>query len=392
MSTSVKTLAEREAITIMPTYKRYPVTFVSGQGSTLYDDHGKEYLDFAAGIAVAQIGHSHPRWVTAVGSQAGRLAHVSNLFYTEPQVMLAEKLTEVTGMRQVFFCNSGAEANEAALKLARRVTGRTKIVAALGGFHGRTFATLAATGQPEKHIPFEPLPDWFTHVVYGDADALRGAVTDDTAAVILEPVLGEGGVIPAPDGYLHKARDICDAAGTLLIVDEVQTGMGRCGSWLATQLRWMRPDIVTLAKGLAGGLPIGACLSRKGISFAAGEHASTFGGGPVVCAAALAVIEVIEREGLLTNARERGAQLLNGLKELRTSGDVGLRSRGLGLLVGTQLFGMPADPVVRAALDQGLVLTAAGQDVVRFTPPLIVTEEEVDEAIARFSKALEAVR
>jgi acetylornithine/N-succinyldiaminopimelate aminotransferase len=385
-SASVHTMAEREAASIMPTYKRYPVTFVRGQGTSLYDDQGKEYLDFAAGIAVAQIGHSHPRWVTEVGSQASQLAHVSNLFYTEPQVLLAERLAEITGMRQVFFCNSGAEANEAALKLARRVTGRTKVVAALGGFHGRTFATLAATGQPEKHIPFEPLPDWFTHVVYGDVEALRGAMDGDTAAVILEPVLGEGGVVPAPKGYLQAAREICDAAGAMLIVDEVQTGMGRCGSWLATQLDWMRPDIVTLAKGLGGGLPIGACLSRKGIGFAAGEHASTFGGGPVVCAGALAVIEVIEREGLLGNARDRGQQLLAGLKALPT------RARGLGLLVGVWLQQPNADSVVRTALMQGLVLTAAGRDVVRFTPPLTVSADEVDIAVDRFARALEGAK
>lgn len=386
MSAAVKTVPEREAATIMPTYKRYPVTFVRGQGTTLYDDQGKEYLDFAAGIAVAQIGHSHPRWVTAVGSQAGKLAHVSNLFYTEPQVLLAERLTEVTGMGQVFFCNSGAEANEAALKLARRVTGRTKVVTALGGFHGRTFATLAATGQPEKHTPFEPLPEWFTHVVYGDVDALKATVDHETAAVMLEPVLGEGGVIPAPDGYLHAARDACDAAGALLIMDEVQTGVGRCGSWLASQLRWMRPDIVTLAKALAGGLPIGACLSRKGIGFAAGEHASTFGGGPIVCEAALAVLEVIEREGLIGNARERGNQLIEALKAIP------VRARGLGLLVGVWLDQANADAVVRAALNEGLVLTVAGQDVVRFTPPLTVSADEVDEAVARFSRALEGAK
>ena len=386
MSTSVHTMAEREATYIMPTYKRYPVTFVRGQGTSLWDDQNKEYLDFAAGIAVAQIGHSHPRWVTAVGSQAGQLAHVSNLFYTEPQVLLAERLTDVTGMRQVFFCNSGAEANEAALKLARRVTGRTKVVAALGGFHGRTFATLAATGQPEKHTPFEPLPDWFTHVVYGDVEALRAAVDHETAAVLLEPVLGEGGVMPAPEGYLKAAREICDGKGALLLLDEVQTGMGRCGAWLATQLEWVRPDIVTLAKGMAGGLPIGACLSRKGIAFAAGEHASTFGGGPIVCAAALAVIEVIEREGLLGNARDRGKQLLDGLKELPA------RARGLGLLVGVWLEQPNADAVVRTALMEGLVLTAAGPDVVRFSPPLTVSADEVDEAIARFSRAQEGAK
>ena len=378
------TLAEREAAAIMPTYKRYPVTFVRGAGTRLWDQEGNEYLDFAAGIAVASIGHSHPRWVEAVSSQAVTLAHVSNLFYTVPQVELAERLTELTGMREVFFCNSGAEANEAALKLARRATARTKVVAALGGFHGRTFATLSATGQPEKHLPFAPLPEWFTHVAYGDIEGLLAAVDHDTGAVLLEPVLGEGGVIPAPKGYLQAVRNACDAAGALLILDEVQTGVGRCGAWLATQLEWVRPDIVTLAKGLAGGLPIGACLSTKGIVFAAGEHASTFGGGPVVCEAALAVIAVIEEEGLLHNSRDRGEQLLLGLREIP------VRARGLGLLVGVEVEGASADSVVRAALKEGLVLTVAGEDVVRFTPPLTVSADEVDEAIARFSRALGA--
>jgi acetylornithine/N-succinyldiaminopimelate aminotransferase len=378
----VSTLAEREALTIMPTYKRYPVTFVRGEGTRLWDDAGHEYLDFAAGIAVASIGHSHPTWVEAVCSQAGQLAHVSNLFYTEPQVSLADRLTTVTGMSHAFFANSGAEANEAAVKLARRVTGRSKVVAAIGSFHGRTFATLAATGQKEKHEAFQPLPDWFVHVPYGDETALRAALDNETSAVLLEPVLGEGGVVPAPDGYLEAARRVCDAAGALLVLDEVQTGVGRCGAWLASQFTDAKPDIVTLAKALGGGLPIGACLAREGIAFAAGEHASTFGGGPIVCAASLAVLEVIEEEGLLENAKQRGEQLLKGLDELA------VEARGLGLLVGAQLGG--ADAVVRAALQQGLVLTVAGKDVVRFTPPLTVSADEVDEAVARFSRALES--
>ena len=377
-------LATREAAAIMPTYKRYPVTFVRGEGTRLWDDEGKEYLDFAAGIAVASIGHSHPTWVEAVCAQAGQLAHVSNLFYTEPQVDLAERLASVTGMSQAFFANSGAEANEAAVKLARRATGRSKVVAAIGSFHGRTFATLAATGQKEKHEPFMPLPDWFFHVPYGDVNALRAAVDNETSAVLLEPVLGEGGVVPAPDGYLEAARTVCDTAGAMLILDEVQTGVGRCGAWLASQLADVKPDIVTLAKALGGGLPIGACLSREGIAFAAGEHASTFGGGPIVCAASLAVLEVIEKEGLLDNAQQRGEQLLKGLGEMK------VEARGLGLLVGATV--KDADAVVRAALQEGLVLTPAGKDVVRFTPPLTVSADEVDEAVAGFSRALEGAK
>ena len=380
----MSTLADRESAAIMPTYKRYPVTFVRGEGTRLWDDQRKEYLDFAAGIAVASIGHSHSRWVEAVCSQAGQLAHVSNLFYTEPQVELAERLTSVTGMSQAFFANSGAEANEAAVKLARRATGRSKVVAAIGSFHGRTFATLAATGQKEKHDAFMPLPDWFVHVPYGDVSSLRAAVDNETSAVLLEPVLGEGGVIPARDGYLEAARKACDTAGALLILDEVQTGVGRCGAWLASQLADVQPNVVTLAKALGGGLPIGACLSREGIAFAAGEHASTFGGGPIVCAASLAVLEVIEKEGLLENAKQRGEQLIKGLGELQ------VETRGLGLLVGAKVEGEKADPIVRAALQEGLVLTVAGKDVVRFTPPLTVSAAEVDEAVARFSRALEA--
>jgi predicted acetylornithine/succinylornithine family transaminase len=379
----MSTLAEREALAIMPTYKRYPVTFVRGEGVTLRDDQGKEYLDFAAGIAVASIGHSHPKWVDAVCAQAGKLAHVSNLFYTEPQVELAERLASVTGMSQAFFANSGAEANEAAVKLARRATGRSKVVAAIGSFHGRTFATLAATGQKEKHEAFMPLPDWFVHVPYGDVSSLRAAVDNETSAVLLEPVLGEGGVVPAPDGYLEAARKVCETAGALLILDEVQTGVGRCGAWLASQLADVKPDIVTLAKGLAGGLPIGACLARDGIAFAAGEHASTFGGGPIVCAAALAVLGVIEDEGLLENVQARSEQLLKGL------GELDVEPRGLGLLVGAKVRGENADAIVRAALQEGLVLTTAGKDVVRFTPPLTVSADEVDEAVAGFSRALE---
>ncbi len=379
----MSTLAAREAAAIMPTYTRYPVTFVRGEGMRLWDAEGTEYLDFAAGIAVASIGHSHPKWVEAVCSQARELAHVSNLFYTEPQVSLAERLASVTGLSQAFFANSGAEANEAAVKLARRATGRSKVVAAIGSFHGRTFATLAATGQKEKHEAFQPLPDWFTHVPYGDVSALRAAVDNETSAVLLEPVLGEGGVVPAPDGYLEAARRVCDTAGALLVLDEVQTGVGRCGAWLASQLAEVRPDIVTLAKALGGGLPIGACLAREGIAFAAGEHASTFGGGPIVCAAALAVLDVIEEEGLLENSQQRGEQLVKGL------GELSVEPRGLGLLVGAKVPGENADGVVRAALKEQLVLTVAGKDVVRFTPPLMVSADEVDEAVARFSRALE---
>ena len=385
-------IPEREAAVMMQTYRRFPVTFVRGEGTALYDDDGRAYLDFAAGIAVAQIGHAHPRWVEAVARQAGLLAHVSNLFYTEPQVALAERLVQVAGWGRVFFANSGAEANEAALKLARRATGRPKFVAAIGGFHGRTLATLAATGQPEKHAPFQPLPGDFVHVPYGDADALIRAIDERTAAVLLEPVLGEGGVFPAPAGYLQTARAACEAAGALLILDEVQTGVGRCGAWFAHLLHDVRPHVMTLAKGLAGGLPIGACIAEPEVAFAAGEHASTFGGGPVPCAAAIAVLEVIESDGLVENARAQGERLLKALSAIASPAIVDVR--GAGLLLGVQLSReVAAREVIGVALSAGLVLTEAGGNVVRFTPPLTVSSDEVERAAELFAAALgEAAR
>lgn len=385
------TLADREARALMGTYRRFPATFVRGSGTRLEDAEGRGYLDFAAGIATVQIGHAHPRWVAAVTEQAASLAHVSNLFWTEPQVALAERLTGLAGWGTVFLGNSGAEANEAALKLARKATGRSKVVAALGGFHGRTLATLAATGYPEKHAPYAPMPPGFVHVPFGDPDALAGAVDRETAAVLLEPVQGEGGVVPAPDGYLRAARALCDEAGALLVLDEVQTGVGRCGDWFAHRIAGVTPDVMTLAKGLAGGIPIGACVAREEVAFGPGDHASTFGGGPVVCAAALAVLDVIEREGLLANCAAQGARLLDGLRETASVLPAVAGARGVGLLVGAELVrGLPARRAVAEALGRGLVLTEAGRNTVRFTPPLIVTAAEVDRAVAVFAAAVGA--
>lgn len=381
-------IADRAAGALMSTYDRFPVTFVRGEGTRLFDDTGRAYLDFAAGIAVAQIGHAHPRWVETVARQAGELAHVSNLFSTEPQVALAERLVGLLGWGRAFFANSGAEANEAALKLARKATGRPRVVAALGGFHGRTLATLAATGYPEKHAPFRPLPVEFVHVPFGDPEALAGAVDERTAAVLLEPVQGEGGVVPAPEGYLAAAKKACDAAGALLILDEVQTGVGRCGAWFAHQIEDVRPDVVTLAKGLAGGLPIGVCLATEetAAAFVPGDHASTFGGGPIPCAAALTVLDVIEEEGLLERTRPLGERLLRVLREV-AGGAVEVRGRGL--LAGVELpEGIASREVVGAALRRGLVLTQAGRNTVRFSPPLTVSAGEVDEAASIFGAAL----
>ncbi|MFN2543562.1 MAG: aspartate aminotransferase family protein [Actinomycetota bacterium] len=380
------------ASALMPTYRRYPVTIVRGEGLRVFDDRGRSYLDFAGGIACIPIGHSHPAWVEAVQRQAAGLTHVSNLFATEPQERLAERLVGILGFGQVFLCNSGAEANEAALKVARRhgrPKGRTKVVALSGSFHGRTFATLAATGQPEKHTPFQPLPEGFVHIAPNDSDALDRAVDPGTAAVLMEPVLGEGGVLPLDEAYLRQARELCDERGALLILDEVQTGVGRCGAWYAHQrLGGIRPDVVTSAKALAGGLPIGAAIARPEVAFGAGEHATTFGGGPVVCAAALAVLDVIEKEGLVQNAAAMGERLLGGLREAVTGADLAEGPRGLGLLVGAPVGAGRSGAVVAGLMARGFLATEAGPGVVRATPPLTVDVAAIDAFVDAFGEAL----
>ncbi|HEY7280285.1 MAG TPA: acetylornithine transaminase [Actinomycetota bacterium] len=373
---------------VMPTYARYPLTLARGQGSTVWDDAGNAYLDFAGGIAVTAIGHAHPRWVESVADQAATLGHVSNLWTTEPQERLARRLTGLAGFSgSVFFANSGAEANEAALKIARkhaRAHGRHAVVALEGSFHGRTFATLAATGQPAKRAPFEPLVEGFVHVPPGDLDALVGAVDDRTAAVLMEPVLGEGGVVPLDPAYLRAARELCTKRGALLMFDEVQTGVGRTGTWFAFQrVDGLEPDVVTLAKGLGGGLPIGATIARPELSFSAGEHASTFGGGPIPCRAALTVLDVIEDEGLLANCAERGRQLTDGLATAGLPAGV----RGAGLLIGVA-FGRPvAGAIVRSLMRRGFLVTEAGPGVVRISPALNVGEHEVAAFLAAFPEA-----
>jgi acetylornithine/N-succinyldiaminopimelate aminotransferase len=376
---------------LMPTYKRYPVTLVRGEGLQVTDDAGATYTDFAGGIACVPIGHSHPRWVAAVQEQVATLTHVSNLFSTLPQQRLAERLTSLAGFGRAFLCNSGAEANEAALKIARRwglPQGRTRVVALEGSFHGRTFATLAATGHPEKHVPFEPLPEGFTHVPPGDADALSAAVDERTAAVLLESVLGEGGVIPLSPEYLAHARHVCDDRGALLLFDEVQTGVGRCGDWFAFQGVDVRPDVFTLAKALGGGLPIGAAIAREDLAFGPGDHGSTFGGGPVPCAGALAVLDVIEDEGLLANAAAMGERLRAGLTEALP----GVAARGRGLLVGAPVGPeTTASAVIHALLRRGFLTTEAGGNVVRCTPPLTVDAPAVDAFVEAFSDSLDEV-
>jgi acetylornithine aminotransferase len=379
----------------MPTYARFPLTLVRGAGTRVWDDGGRPYLDFAGALGVTAIGHSHPAWVAAVRDQLDTLDMVSNLYATEPQARLADRLAALMPVpdARVFFCNSGAEANEAAIKLARKhglANGRPAIVALEESFHGRTTATLAATGQPTKREVFEPLVDWFRFVPPGDLPALEVALTGDVGAVLLEPVMGEGGVRPLGVDYLRGVRTLCDERGALLVADEVQSGLGRCGDWAALQHAGVEADVLTLAKALGGGLPIGAMLARAEISFAPGDHASTFGGGPVVCAGALAVLDTIERNGLLDRARAIGEVLPRAAVAAAPPGAV-VEARGRGCLWGFQLARPVANDVVLAMIDRSVLATPAGPDVVRMSPPLVSSDDDVHEAARAFGAAVATV-
>jgi acetylornithine aminotransferase len=396
---ATRELAARWDTVMMPTYGTPPVALARGRGCRVWDVDGREYLDLIAGIAVSALGHAHPALVEAVCRQVGTLAHSSNLAMHEPGIRLAERLVGLLGGDgRVFFGNDGAEANEAAFKLVRRhgraldpSGGRLEVVAAEGGFHGRTFGALALTGSPSKREPFAPLPGPVTFVPYGDADALRAAVTDRTAAVFLEPILGEGGVVPPPAGYLASARAACDATGALLVLDEVQSGIGRTGAWFAHQAEGIRPDVVTLAKGLGGGLPIGACigLGAVGTLFAKGDHGSTFGGNPVSAAAALAVLDTIERDRLLESVRTVGERLAGGLRAIPHPLVGGLRGGGLWrALVLTEPL---AADVEAAARRSGLLVNAVRPDAVRLAPPLVLTAAEAEEAVVALRAAVEEV-
>lgn len=397
--TATDALTARWDAVMMPNYGTPPVAIARGLGCQVWDVDGREYLDLIAGIAVSALGHAHPALVEAVCRQVGTLAHSSNLAIHEPGVRLAERLVGLLGGNgRVFFGNDGAEANEAAFKLARRhgraldpSGGRLEVVAAEGGFHGRTFGALALTGAPAKREPFTPLPGPVTFVPYGDADALRAAVTDRTAAVFLEPTLGEGGVVPPPAGYLRAARAACDATGALLVLDEVQSGIGRTGAWFAHQAEGIRPDVVTLAKGLGGGLPIGACvgLDAAGGLFAKGDHGSTFGGNPVSAAAALAVLDTIERDGLLDSVRAVGDRLAAGLGAIEDPLVSGVR--GDGLWRALVLTSPVAADVETAARKAGLLVNAVQPDAVRLAPPLVLSAAEADRAVAGVRAAVEEV-
>jgi len=382
----------------MATYARQPVVFTRGEGSLLWDEDGREYLDFLGGLAVTSLGHAHPAVAAAIGEQARRLLHVSNLFHTEVQPRLARKvdglLHAASGRHgRTFFANSGAEANEAAIKLARRIgqrdggPSRHGIVSALRSFHGRTLTTLAATGQPEKQEIFAPLPTGFTQTAFGDIDSLRATVDDTTCAVMLEVIQAEGGVNVAPPGYLAAVRELCDDHGALLILDEVQTGLGRTGTWFAFEHDGVLPDIVTLAKALGNGVPIGACWAHEDVAagFSPGDHATTFGGQPLAARAALEVLSVMEAEDVPARAARAGIRLSEGLEAL--SAVTGVRGRGL-LLAAELEPGLDAPVVVARCLSAGLVVNAVTPSAIRLTPSLLVTDDEIQCAVSVLADVL----
>ncbi len=372
---------------LMNTFKRSPLTLVRGEGARVWDDRGKEYLDFVGGWAVNVLGHAHPEIVNAVSEQARTLIQTSNQFYTVPQIRLAELLIENSCFDKVFFCNSGAEADEGAVKLARRygrlhLDGAYEVITAMGSFHGRTLAMVAATGQPKFQEPYTPLPEGFINVEYDDMDAIKRATVKKTCAVMLEAIQGEGGV-NIPDGnYLKEVRSWCDELGILLILDEIQTGMGRTGTLFAYQHYGIEPDIMTLAKGLGGGVPIGAFLAKEKASvFGPGDHGSTFGGNPLACAAGYATLKYILEHNVVENCRQVGNYLKAGLEGLKAKFENIIEVRGLGLLVAVELSSDIADDVVKACLDEGLLLNAVKPSALRFMPPLIIGQSEVDEAM-----------
>jgi acetylornithine/N-succinyldiaminopimelate aminotransferase len=384
-------LQERWSAVMMNNYGVPPLALASGNGAVVTDVDGKSYLDLLGGIAVNVLGHGHPAIIDAVTRQMSTLGHTSNLYAAEPGVALAEALVGLLGAdaeTRVFFCNSGTEANEVAFKLSR-LTGRTKLVAAQGGFHGRTMGALALTGQPSKQAPFAPLPGDVSHVPYGDTAALAGAVRDDTAAVFLEPIMGESGIIVAPDGYLAAAREITAAHGALLVLDEVQTGMGRTGTFFAHQHDGITPDVVTMAKGLGGGLPIGACLAVGPAAelLTPGLHGSTFGGNPICAAAALAVLRVIAGDDLTRRAGALGKTLHQNIESLYHP--LVDHVRGRGLLCGVVLTAPVAKEVEAAARAAGFLVNTPAPDVIRLAPPLIITEHQIDTFVTALPAILD---
>lgn len=377
-------------MTLMNTYPPQSVTFVRGEGTLLFDEAGRRYLDFLSGLAVVSLGHAHPFVAGAICDQAKTLLHTSNLFGTLPQRDVAATLDRLLGGGgRVFFANSGAEANECAIKLARKWAGygRHGVVSAYGSFHGRTMVTLAATGQPAKHEPFQPMPEGFRHVEWCDIDALEAAIDPSVAAVLLEPVQGEGGVNPATTEYFQAVRRLCDERRLLFMVDEVQTGLGRTGRWFGFEHFGVKPDVVTMAKALGNGVPIGACWAREDVAdaFVPGDHATTFGGQPLATAAARAVLAVMEEEDVPAKAQAAGARLTKALEALPAVTGV----RGFGLLLGAALAEPVAKAAAVAAQDKGLIVNAVNDSTLRLAPPLLVTDEEIDEAVSILSEVLQ---
>lgn len=388
---SIKEIMEQEQEYIMDTYDRLPVVFVRGQGTRLWDEGGSEYIDFTSGLGVLNVGHAHPRVVEAVKKQAEKLIHTSNLYYTEPQIELAEKLIKLSFEGKCFFANSGAEANEAAIKLARKYAKGFEIITAYNSFHGRTLATLAATGQPEKQKAFEPLPVGFKHVPFNDVEAMKKAVSAETCAIMLETIQGEGGVHVAETVYLKQVRKLCDETGLLLILDEVQTGIGRTGKFFSYEHYGIEPDMVTLAKSLGGGLPIGVLIAKTTVAenFEKGDHGTTFGGNPLVCTAALSVLKVLNEENLCEKAAEQGAYLMSKLNDLAEKDTLIKEVRGKGLMIGIELKEEVASKIVLACLEKGTVINKVSPSTLRLLPPLTVTTEEIDRMIETLSKMLE---
>ena len=377
------------------TYNRFPIVLTKGQGCRLWDAEGREYIDFVSGIAVCNLGHAHPKVSEALSKQADVLLHVSNLYYTEPQIELANRLTQNSFADRVFFCNSGAEANEAAIKLARKYVKdkgekeRYRIITMEKSFHGRTMATLSATGQDKIKKGFEPVLEGFDHIPFNDIDALRKSIGPSTCAVLLEPIQGEGGVrCPDPD-YLKTVRRLCDETGILLIFDEIQTGMGRTGKLFAYEHFGIEPDIMTLAKALANGLPIGAMLAREDVaeSFGPGAHASTFGGTPIVTAASAQVIKVLLEENVIRHGEEMGAYFKEKLSGLKAGHESIVDVRGMGLLLGMKL-NIEGDAIVNSCMEKGFLINCIQGNILRFIPPLIIEKEEIDALVACLDKML----
>jgi acetylornithine/N-succinyldiaminopimelate aminotransferase len=388
---------EIEARLYMPTFKRAPITIVRGEGLRVWDDKGRSYLDFVAGVAVNSLGHCHPVVVEALQKQAATLIHTSNLYYTIPQLELAALLVEHSCMDRVFFQNSGAEATEGAVKLARRygklhLHGAYEVITASDSFHGRTLAMVAASAQPKHQDPYTPLPEGFVNVAWDDADSIANAITDKTCAVMLEPVQGESGVRIPSDHYLRDVREVCDERGVLLIADEVQTGVGRLGALFGYKLSGIEPDVMTLAKGLGSGVPIGAFLCKESASaFKAGDHGSTFAGNPLVCAVGTAVMRYIIENDIPGHVREMGAHLLMRLNEIVAEFPAAHVARGRGLLVALDLNGDIAAKATGLCLEKGLLVNPVRPDTLRFAPPLVVNRQEIDEAVSILRSVLSSV-